>query len=165
MFLIKFQVKSRLTGIPNSVSGCEVATLVFYVNQGMFVAKGKSQKLATYATSGRNDCTNQTICQSKKSIGPLPKGRYRVVSAELSDPSLLRDLIRNSTGDWGDWRVPLHPLEDNVMFGRDDFFIHCGRRIGSKGCIDIGGGIMGSKSTDLIKSIILEEAESILYAR
>ncbi|HEX4878589.1 MAG TPA: hypothetical protein VFV39_02000, partial [Limnobacter sp.] len=50
-----------------------MATLVFYVNQGMFVAKGKSQELATYATSGRNDCTNQTICQSKKSIGPLPK--------------------------------------------------------------------------------------------
>lgn len=142
-----------------------MATLVFYVNQGMFVAKGKATELATFATSGRNDCINQTICQGKKATGPLPKGRYRVLSAELSDPNLLRDLIRNSTGDWGDWRVPLHPFEDNVMFGRSEFFIHCGRRSGSKGCIDIGGGIMGSQSTEAIKAIILEKAESVLYVR
>ncbi|MDP3270246.1 tlde1 domain-containing protein, partial [Limnobacter sp.] len=133
--------------------------------QGMFLAKGKAQELATFATSGRHDCINQTICQSKKATGPLPTGRYRVLSAELSDPNLLRDLIRNSTGDWGDWRVPLHPFKDNVMFGRGDFFIHCGRRSGSEGCIDIGGEIMGSPSTEAIKSIILEEAESVVYVR
>lgn len=46
--------------------------------------------------------------------------------------------MRDLTGDWGDYRVPLHPNDGANTFGRDGFFMHGGDDPGSAGCIDVG---------------------------
>jgi hypothetical protein len=46
-------------------------------------------------------------------------------------------------GDWGDYRVPLHPASgtdtlDSTGQPRGGFFLHGGKYPGSAGCIDVG---------------------------
>lgn len=39
-------------------------------------------------------------------------------------------------GDWGEWRVRLYPYPGTNTHGRDNFFLHGGKKPGSAGCID-----------------------------
>lgn len=76
-------------------------------------------------------------------------------SSNLSDPTYSGDVARNTTGDWGDWRITLSPLSTTDTMGRSGFFIHGGSTPGSAGCIDIGGGLSGDNDTELVKGAIL----------
>jgi hypothetical protein len=46
--------------------------------------------------------------------------------------------FRKYFGDWGEYRVPLHPDEGTNTYGRKNFFLHGGEEPGTLGCIDIG---------------------------
>jgi hypothetical protein len=97
--------------------------------------RGDAGELKGYipATSGRDGVTDPSVPWK----GPIPPGEYTLDPSEITPGSWKRDL----TGDWGEWRVPLHPVDpDQVPPGRDpnSFFLHGGRRSGSAGCIDVG---------------------------
>jgi hypothetical protein len=99
--------------------------------------------------------------------GPIPTGTYNIFPKELSDSAIVGDILRQVKGDWGDWRVRLHPTSslktiDGKIINRDNFFLHGGWQEGSAGCIDIGGGISGNKNTNMIKDIILNSESDIL---
>jgi len=72
-----------------------------------------------------------------KDVGPLPEGKYRLTPDELDNPGEMWDKIRNIGRDWGSWRVRLYEEDDTL--GRSVFFLHGGRKSGSKGCIEFGG--------------------------
>ena len=82
------------------------------------------------ATSGQPGETDT----SKPFEGPIPEGDYTLNPNEISEGGFLRSL----TGDWGDYRAPLHPNEGTDTQGRDNFFMHGGDKPGSAGCIDVG---------------------------
>ncbi|WP_417501168.1 tlde1 domain-containing protein [Marinobacter sp.] len=128
----------------------------FSITDRTLTLKTPANSLTIPATSGRGSCMNSAIqaCISKKNEGPIPIGTYYIVPPELSDPNLLGDLARRTQGDWGDWRVRLHPDNRTATFGRDGFFIHGGDTSGSAGCIDIGGGIFGNNHTDRLRNAI-----------
>jgi len=76
--------------------------------------------------------------QHVRNRGPIPEGRYTLNPSEISHVTGLRYLARNLLhGDWGHYRVPLHPAPGTNTFGRDGFFLHGGRIWGSAGCIDV----------------------------
>jgi len=108
-----------------------------------------------HATSGRGECVNKPKCSNQRDTGPIPPGDYTLDANELTDPGFMWDLLRNTRGDWGDWRAPLAPNPGTNTFGRSGFFLHGGSLPGSAGCIDIGGGIFGNDSTDgLLRDIL-----------
>ena len=92
-------------------------------------------------------------------MGPIPKGTYAIHTDELSDPNFFVDIGRNFRGDWGDWRVKLHPVIVPESHGRNGFFMHGGKFKGSAGCIDVGGGLWGNRSTDQLKQDILSDVD------
>lgn len=93
-------------------------------------ASGKTSRYP--ASSGRPGITDPTI----RNQGPIPSGVYFVNRRDITPGGFLRDL----TGDWGKFRVPLKPVPGaGDMFGRDEFFLHGGSKPGSAGCIDCGG--------------------------
>jgi hypothetical protein len=114
------------------------------------------------ATSGVDACINQVSCQTIKNKGPIPLGFYRLLTSEISNPGTAHDFVRNLLGDWGDWRVPLHPEEGTETFGRDGFFLHGGRRFGSLGCIDVGGGKYGDARTNQLLLDLLADPDGIV---
>lgn len=70
--------------------------------------------------------------QNKPWEGPLPRGRYYFDPSEWSPTNI----IRNQLGDWGEFRVRLYPYPGTQTYGRDNFFLHGGKKPGSAGCID-----------------------------
>jgi RHS repeat-associated protein len=97
--------------------------------------------------SGRPGVINDRAHASIPDTGPVPPGLYEVDMTQLTDPGRVGDFLRNLRGDWGDWRVPLVPLEGTNTYGRSDFFLHGGSMPGSAGCIDFGGGRFGNAQT------------------
>jgi len=83
------------------------------------------------ATSGIEGVTDPSIVNK----GPIPPGDYELDPAEISQTSWKRKL---DPRDWGEYRVPLKPLEGTDLQGRSDFMLHGGVKPGSAGCIDIG---------------------------
>ena len=61
-------------------------------------------------TSGRGQCMNNLKCAANTNQGPIPPGKYQLSVSEISQPGTLGTLLRQLHGDWGSWRVPLHPL-------------------------------------------------------
>jgi hypothetical protein len=99
---------------------------------------GNQEKVCP-ATSGRpgTGVGDHTIVDK----GPIPEGQYQVFGRECSGGGL-KALRRRFTGDWGNYRVPLHPSSGTrIPKDRDpnSFFFHGGRDPGSAGCIDVGG--------------------------
>lgn len=91
------------------------------------------EEVANYPyTSGLNGITDPKI----EDKGPIPLATYTLNPDEITRGGFLRSL----TGDWGDYRVPLHPTDGAELHGRSGFFIHGGSKPGSKGCIDVGSG-------------------------
>ncbi|MDB2387474.1 hypothetical protein N9W21_09110 [Shewanella sp.] len=111
------------------------------------------------SSSGRNGSTDQTA----KNQGPIPIGKYTGNAGQLTNPRILGDLLRNTQGDWGDWRIPLKSSDGTYTFGRDGFFLHGGSGDGSAGCIDIGGGIIGNDQTNRLLHDILNDSDGIIH--
>ncbi|ARN66134.1 DUF2778 domain-containing protein [Vibrio parahaemolyticus] len=137
--------------------------IVFSISRGKLNLVTPCLSLSIKATSGRGNCLNNAslTCQMKSFEGPLPVGSYYINPSEVSDPNMLGDMIRRTKGDWGDWRVRLHPVAGSKTHGRDNFFLHGGGLPGSAGCIDIGGGVIGNEITDKILSYITSSKVSI----
>ncbi|WP_186456793.1 RHS repeat-associated core domain-containing protein [Sphingomonas suaedae] len=125
------------------------------------------------ATSGRSGpCMNNPGCERKPFEGPIPRGLYHIKSSEISNPSRVRDVVRNSNGDWGDWRVRLHrqaersyPQSQIWPVTRDGFFLHGGSLEGSAGCIDIGGGLFGDSMTNMLLQDIQADPDGTVPVR
>lgn len=65
----------------------------------------------------------------------LPVRKIEILyPSEISEGGILRNLL----GDWGRYRVPLHPDKGTDTYGRKNFFLHGGRESGTGGCIDVG---------------------------
>jgi hypothetical protein len=113
------------------------------------------------ATSGREECQNNPNCQGDEGEGPIPAGEYTGNADELSDPTFIGDWIRNQLdGDWGDWRMRLHPNPGTDTLGRPGgFYLHGGQRPGTIGCVDVGGGIYGNDLTDRLRQDILVDPD------
>jgi RHS repeat-associated protein len=83
--------------------------------------------------------------------GPTPPGIYYVNAKEISPAGFFRKYI--DPRDWGDYRVPLHPLAGTNTYGRNNFFIHGGlKRPGSEGCIKVEGPNQDTLFTELKKA-------------
>lgn len=139
-----------------------MASLQFSISSGALTVMTGSESFTVDATSGRGASLNRPQDTHRKDQGPIPIGQYMIYVSELSDPCLVRDLLRRATGDWGDWRVALHPAPKTKTFGRSDFFLHGGGLAGSKGCIDIGGGLLGDVDTERVKSALLEDKDGVV---
>ncbi|WP_156816427.1 tlde1 domain-containing protein [Oceanimonas smirnovii] len=144
---------------PIDVEAAYSVRMKFRISEGKIFIVTPSFSMTMDATTGTGSCLNNSSvkCQSTSWEGPLPVGRYIVKPEELSSPGLLKNTYRNIRhGDWGNWRIRLHPKEgeDFELYGRDGFFLHGGSLLGSAGCIDIGGGILGNKQTAAMRTII-----------
>jgi len=111
------------------------------------------------ASSGRDGCLNNPACSDRPYEGPVPEGEYEINTSEISDPGVIGDFLRNRLGDWGDFRAPLRPTEGTDTHGRDGFYLHGGDTPGSAGCIDVGGGEMGSPTTDQLLEDLLSDPD------
>lgn len=135
----------------NTIDPFGLTSLTFHITGGYLIVDPERMGKVSYAipaTSGKGNCMNQVKCKTKKDTGPIPPGNYVADVSNLSDPGFLQDVARNVVSDWGDWRTPLIPLPGTNTFGRGGFFLHGGRREGTAGCIDVGGGIFGDDLTD-----------------
>jgi hypothetical protein len=91
------------------------------------------QVLGTYTyTTGVNGVTDP----SARNQGPLPPGSYNLDPLQISEGGFFRNLF----GDWGTYRAPLTPNPGTNTYGRDGFFVHGGKKPGSRGCLDLGSG-------------------------
>jgi hypothetical protein len=113
-------------------------------------------------TSGRGQCQNNNKCVANKNQGPIPTGKYQLNVSEISQPNAIGTLLRQLRGDWGSWRVPLHPLPATQTYGRSGFFLHGGSIPGSAGCIDFGGGIFGNALSDELLQDIRNDPNGIV---
>ncbi|MGK3142183.1 tlde1 domain-containing protein [Pantoea sp. C2G6] len=88
-------------------------------HNGAFFAQG-------YSGAGPGE--NNPAMERERSIGPIPKGHYRIVGSH--------DTVTKVT-------IILHPVLGTDTFGRDNFRIHGGKKSGvhaaSQGCIIIDG--------------------------
>lgn len=97
------------------------------------------------ATSGTPGVTDPKVPWK----GPIPPGDYTLNPSEISEGGFLRNLL----GDWGKYRVPLHPDSGTDTLGRENFFLHGGKKPGSAGCIDVG-----NRDTDLFRQLLQERS-------
>lgn len=144
---------------PVDVEVAHSVRMRFHISEGRLFIVSPSFSMTMDATTGNGACLNNSSieCQSAPWEGPLPVGDYIIRPEELSSPGLARNVYRNVRhGDWGSWRVRLHPKEgeDFDLYGRDGFFLHGGSFPGSAGCIDIGGGLLGDRQTNTMRTII-----------
>lgn len=136
-------------------------SLTFNISSGTLTVNvtsniGSGQRTRTvnssYTISGQSGrdgtAMNNPNMVGVRNVGPIPPGNYYLLRSEISQWSLPGALARNVRGDWGSFRVPLHPRHGTNTYGRDGFFLHGGSLSGSAGCIDVGGGILGSGDTD-----------------
>ena len=136
--------------------------LLFKVSTNTLYVSSSSFSMSIPASSGTGACANNasSVCQVTAWQGSIPLGTYTMFSSEISNPNVLGTIVRSLTGDWGSWRVPLHPNAGTNTYGRSGFFIHGGSDQGSAGCIDIGGGLFGSTETDTLR--VMLEASGVI---
>lgn len=139
-----------------------MTTITFNMKRGELSVTYSGGTFTMSASSGRSPYTNDPRHTGRRNEGPIPVGKYYITTSELSDPGLARDVARNFRGDWGDWRVVLHPSPGTGTLGRSGFFLHGGSQGGSAGCIDFGGGLTGNADTDLLKKAIMEDGDGIV---
>ena len=96
---------------------------------------------STRATSGKGEHMNNPNSQDIQDFGPIPEGRYLLFNSEWKSQSTSIQLynIFVHGSDWGDFNVPLHPVDyDGPRYG---FYLHGGFKDGTSGCIDAGSFI------------------------
>jgi RHS repeat-associated protein len=99
------------------------------MQKGTMTVDPERPGVAPYAvrvTSGVGECMNEPKCSDRPWKGPVPPGDYTVDARQVSDPTLVWDVMRNALGDWGDWRVRLHPQGPMANSTRSGFFLHPG---------------------------------------
>lgn len=148
-----------------------LVTMKFYVSRGKLEVTTGVSRFEVDATSGRPGATlNNPDTQDRSRQGPIPIGYYIIRPSDLSDPNWAHDLWRNlgphsrGCGDWGDWRVKITPKAGTHTYGRGEFFLHGGRMPGSAGCIDVGGGIFGNRTTNQVREAIRSSTWNIELA-
>ena len=131
-----------------------MAKIIFNVVAEKLYAANAGHGITLQATSGKGSCMSNPACADLAWKGPIPAGNYFCKGNELSDKPLFWDVGRTLINqvDFGDWRIPLHSTTGG---SRSGFFIHCGTKQGSAGCIDVGGGLLGSDKTDFLKQILM----------
>ncbi len=87
--------------------------------------------------AGKGASKNVPEDQDKPFLGPLPRGTYRIGP------------VRADGGHMGPFVLPLTPDPDNVMFGRDAFFIH-GDSVANPGTASDGCIILGPRFRHMI---------------
>ena len=142
-----------------------LTTLSLDVASGMLTVDPQEGDVVPYevaVTSGKGQCTNDTSCEQKTSEGPIPRGQYYLNLSEVTNPNAFGDVLRTlrQGHDWGDWRVPLHPVPGTNTFKRDGFYLHGGMFSGSAGCIDVGGGLWGNRITEMVIRDLLNDPDS-----
>lgn len=139
-----------------------MATIIFDMSRSALIVTDSRGSFTIRATSGRAPYTNRPSATGRRNEGPIPTGQYTIHASELSDPNGVGDLARSMTGDWGDWRVVLHPGPSTRTFGRSGFFLHGGSSSGSAGCIDFGGGIGGNANTNRLRDAIMHDSDGLV---
>lgn len=88
------------------------------------------------ASTGRPGVMNPTI----KDQGPIPPGHYYIDphSWTYSHVEGQEYEYRQQEGDWGHYRVAIFPYSYTELHGRNEFYLHGGKAVGSAGCIDVG---------------------------
>lgn len=83
------------------------------------------------ATSGKPG--SNPAQQGSVGVGPIPKGTYLIYPEEFSGGPGIHTIIRDLFGNWGTWRIPIHPVPGQTnTYGRSGFFFH-------------GGGMQGAQ--------------------
>ena len=140
--------------------------LTFDVKRGLLHVDPQTKGREPYSipgTSGQGEGLNNPDMEGVKEVGPIPRGEWEIESKELNDPGIIKDVGRTIfKGDWGDWRIEIHPTKGTDTKGRKGIFMHGGLFKGSAGCIDVGGGIFGSKITNRLKADILTDPDGIV---
>jgi hypothetical protein len=134
------------------------ARIIFSNTTGEFLVQTDTETYSFNATSGRGECMNNQVCEATPNVGPTPIGSYYIIPSRIDDPGMIHDAGRRFKGDWGDFRIEMYAQQGTNTHGRDKMFIHGGDMQGSKGCIDIGGGVLGNQASDKIKEIIKSHA-------
>lgn len=145
-----------------------LTTVSVDVRAGVMLVDPEVRGRAPYTlpiTSGTGECMNNPQCSKDENRGPIPPGDYAINVPELSDPGIIHGILRQFRGDWGDWRVPVHPLPRTQTYGRSGFFLHGGRFKGSAGCIDFGGGVFGDHRTDQLRADLLNDPDGLVPLR
>ncbi len=144
------------------------AYMIFRISAHALTIRTQKKEFTVHATSGKGKYLNNNSIESQSASyqGVTPVGKYRIKPQEFSDPNIIIDLKRNiiDGADWGDWRVRLHNKTDEGFnyYGRNNFFLHCGSKQGSAGCIDIGGSITGNTNTERVALVIKKSIKPIL---
>jgi uncharacterized protein RhaS with RHS repeats len=139
--------------------------LTFNVRQGTLTVDPERSGASSYTiltTSGRGSCMNNPDCECKENEGPVPRGNYSASVSQISNPGIIKDILRNIFTDWGDWRVPLSPTSGTNTYGRSGFFLHGGSVSGSAGCIDIGGGTFGNSTTNKLLNDLISDPDVVI---
>lgn len=97
--------------------------LTYSISNAQLSYAGASLSMTMEASSGNGDCLNNNAsgCLSTAWKGAIPIGVYTIFASDISAPGVLRSMARRTTGDWGSWRVRLHPNGHNAH-GRSNFF-------------------------------------------
>jgi RHS repeat-associated protein len=149
--------------------------LTFYSSVGQLYVDPETPGLSPYtigATSGggksATSCMNNQSCAGKADEGPIPEGYYELSTTELAQgggPGYLL-LLNALKGDWGSFRVPLRETQSygttpwhGWSSPRSNFSLHGGRKPGSWGCVDVGGGIWGDSSTERLVRDLMRDPD------
>jgi hypothetical protein len=101
---------------------------------------------------------------TRASTGPIPPGQYRLFARTLSAPIPVHAVARTlwTRQDWGGIRIPAVPSMTTNTHGRGGFYLHGGLFPGSAGCIDVGGGLFGTSSTQQLINMIRLDPDGIV---
>lgn len=121
-------------------------------------------KFSLKATSGSEDLELMSNPEkTNREGGPIPIGKYHLIPSELNDLNaniFKRWWLNEFGGDWGSFLIRIHKDPSNIN-KRDGFFLHGGDRLGTAGCIDVGGGIKGNDTTKKLVKLIKGSTNSI----
>ena len=103
------------------------------VDSGYHARSGEydsARKLFDYSEEARRD-SRETADK-----GAIPEGEYWIQPTDLRLPGFLDLVSEEHVQAWGNYRITIH---HSKPMQRGGFFIHGGKKFGSKGCIDLAG--------------------------
>ena len=100
------------------------------------------------AMSGNKDCQSRK-CIPLENIGPIPEGKWHVKQINHQTADIVDQTLgvfgagkwRGGYSSWGNDRIWLEPDKKTNTQGRTNLSIHGGTDFGSRGCIDLAGGM------------------------
>src|SRR5262249_48885269 len=141
----------------NSTDPTGLTKLAFDVEGGWLYVDPEQAGRAPYKMFGSSgnfgECMNNVACEGQQDTGPTPRGKWEIHPHSPGEMKVRKPGRPFPEGDWGSFRVQLHPSPDVLRFihehDRDpnSFFLHGGEHSGTAGCIDVGGGEWGDPMT------------------